>query len=329
MVKFGSMTQMLCWIGYAELFGYLAIVRMMEGDTDRVPGDFGLRWLYPKDEQGQYEMQLKELRNGRLAMLAFSGIATAAVLTQKPWPFFATLEEPRGFAPAFGSGAALCGGLQQQAPRGTSVAARAMERSASVPFLPKPKNLEGLVGEEQGFDPIGFAEDVDPKWLREAELKHGRVCMVAVVGFFSQQYITFPGFEPTPDALQAVYTAPPSAMAALLFLTGYIESASYGGKITMLDMFEGDRVPGDFNFGAGFLKGKSEKEVYDMKLKELNNGRLAMLAFAGMVHHNIVVKGPLFPLFPDNWTGPGPWVATGMVDGVNNPVSGNGWLGNV
>ncbi len=27
--------------------------------------------------------------------------------------------------------------------------------------------------------------------------------------------------------------------------------------------------------------------------QELNNGRLAMLAFSGMVHHNLVVKGPL------------------------------------
>ena len=25
---------------------------------------------------------------------------------------------------------------------------------------------------------------------------------------------------------------------------------------------------------------------------------------AGMVHHNLVVKGPLFPLFPEGWEGP-------------------------
>merc|ERR1711974_72798 len=137
---------------------------------------------------------------------------------------------------------------------------------------------------------------------------HGRVCMLATVGFFSQQYITIPGMTPTPDALQAVYTAPVGGMALLLFLAGYIESSSYGGKITMLNMFEDNRTPGDFNFGAGFLKGKSEKDVYDMKCKELNNGRLAMLAFSGMVHHNLVVNGPLFPLFPDGWTGPqGTW----------------------
>merc|ERR1712066_862554 len=137
-----------------------------------------------------------------------------------------------------------------------------------------------------------------------------------------QQYITFPGFQPTPDALKAVYTAPTGAMAALLFLAGYIESSSYGGKITMLDMFEGGRQPGDFDFGAGYLKGKSEKEVYDLKLKELNNGRLAMMAFGGMVHHNLVVKGPLFPLFPDNWTGPEVWKANSVMSGL---VEFPGW----
>jgi hypothetical protein len=36
------------------------------------------------------------------------------------------------------------------------------------------------------FDPIGFAEYFDPKWLREAELKHGRVAMLATVGWLVQ-----------------------------------------------------------------------------------------------------------------------------------------------
>jgi len=80
----------------------------------------------------------------------------------------------------------------------------------------------------------------------------------------------------------------------------------------MLDMFEDtDRAPGDLNFGTSFLKGKSDAEIYDLKLKELNNGRLAMLAFSGMVHHNIVVKGPLFPLFPEGWDGKVDWAIEG------------------
>merc|ERR1740138_1825428 len=71
MVEFSSMSQMLVWIGYAELYGFLAITNMMGGTTDRKPGDFGIRVLYPEDEKGQYDMQLKELRNGRLALLVF------------------------------------------------------------------------------------------------------------------------------------------------------------------------------------------------------------------------------------------------------------------
>merc|ERR1712190_185939 len=304
MVKFGAMPQMLCWIGYAEMFGFLAIIAMMEGKTDRKPGDFYLRWLYPKDEKGQYEMQMKELRNGRLAMLAYGGIVTSAVLTQSTWPFFATGTDRRSTA-AFGAGSALCGGLQGPSKRVQVTGTAALERSRSLPFLPKPENLKGYVGEEQEFDPLGFSDTFDMKWLREAELKHGRVCMLATVGFVVQQYVVFPGFPLYQDSLKAFWGAPGGAWATLIFLAGYIESTSYGGKLTMLDMFEDtDREPGNFNFGADKLDGKTEEEVKDLKLKELNNGRLAMMALGGMVHHNLVVNGPLFPLFPDGWTGP-------------------------
>jgi len=82
MVKFGGMPQILIWCGLLEVLGLFAYVNMREGKTDRKPGDFGLRGFYPSDPKGQYEMQVKELRNGRLAMLAYSGIVTSAVLTQ-------------------------------------------------------------------------------------------------------------------------------------------------------------------------------------------------------------------------------------------------------
>ncbi|CAK0865687.1 unnamed protein product [Prorocentrum cordatum] len=318
MVKFGSMPQMLCWAGYFEAFGFLAIINAMEGKTDRKPGDFGIRTWYPKDEKGQYEMQLKELRNGRLAMLAFGGIATAGAFSGKTWPFFGVdvfaEGSTRRAASVAGTKSSLCGvSRAPQRSRTSAVAARA-EVSRSLPFMPKPQNLAGYVGEEQEFDPLGFSDTFDMKWLRESELKHGRVCMLATVGFAAQQYATFPGMAPTENALNAVYTET-NGLITLIFLAGYIESQTYNGKVTMLDMFEGaeDKVPGDFNFGSGFLKGKTDKEVYDMKLKELNNGRLAMLAFGGMVHHNLVVNGPLFPIFPDGWKGPqGTWTVNGF-----------------
>merc|ERR1719482_919740 len=60
-------------------------------------------------------------------------------------------------------------------------------------------DLEG-VGEETGgelWDPIGISESVSDEavmWFRAAELKHGRVSMLATVGYLvGAAGITFPG----------------------------------------------------------------------------------------------------------------------------------------
>ncbi|EJK51776.1 hypothetical protein THAOC_29025, partial [Thalassiosira oceanica] len=61
----------------------------------------------------------------------------------------------------------------------------------------------------------------------------------------------------------------------------------------METMFEDpDRVPGDLGFAVNRLAGKSEEEVNKLKLQELKNGRLAMLAIGGMIHHNFVTGEP-------------------------------------
>lgn len=44
-----------------------------------------------------------------------------------------------------------------------------------------------------GFDPLGFSNLIDVKWLREAELKHCRICMLAVVGFVASGFVQLPG----------------------------------------------------------------------------------------------------------------------------------------
>ena len=48
-------------------------------------------------------------------------------------------------------------------------------------------NMPGALAPMGFFDPLGFAEKADEKTLkryREAEVTHGRVAMLAVVGFF-------------------------------------------------------------------------------------------------------------------------------------------------
>lgn len=44
------------------------------------------------------------------------------------------------------------------------------------------------------YDPLGLSKTYDVNWLREAELKHGRVCMLAFLGWVSNDAgLKFPG----------------------------------------------------------------------------------------------------------------------------------------
>jgi len=83
------LTQMFLWFGLAEVIGTVALMQTMSG-SGRAPGDYGLDpvgFLTDKSEEEVNRMKLRELKNGRLAMLAFSGVVTQAVLTQGPFPY--------------------------------------------------------------------------------------------------------------------------------------------------------------------------------------------------------------------------------------------------
>lgn len=89
LVKQGAMGQLFLWIGVAEIISIPAIIQMLEG-SGRQPGDFGLDplgFLTGATPEQEKEMQLKEITHCRLAMLAFSGMVTQAVLTQGPFPY--------------------------------------------------------------------------------------------------------------------------------------------------------------------------------------------------------------------------------------------------
>jgi len=178
-----------------------------------------------------------------------------------------------------------------QTSRSTSLNAM----SKSVPFLADPKNTKGYVG-DVGFDPLGFSEYFDMKWLREAEIKHGRSSMLATVGFVMQQFWTLPGYEHVDDSNLAPTVVGASAMLQIVMWMGVLEFWTNKGNVTMETMFEdSDRVPGDLGFDPmGLAVGKSQDEKDEMALKELKNGRLAMLAIGGMIHHNWVTGDALF-----------------------------------
>ena len=57
-----------------------------------------------------------------------------------------------------------------------------MAKSKSLPWLEAPAHLQGMVGNAD-FDPWGLSTPQNIKWMREAELKHGRMTMLAWTGY--------------------------------------------------------------------------------------------------------------------------------------------------
>lgn len=186
------------------------------------------------------------------------------------------------------------------------------ERSEALPFLPRPINLDGSMVGDVGFDPMylssipkNFSGFIQPPqweetsglptlyWMREAELKHGRVCMLAWFGWLATDGafgfpLRFPGDLYSVESIPSSYAAhdvlvSQGSMGFILFAAGLIEFCT-GAVLVEVSKGESDRAAGDYGLDPlNFLKGKSEDDVNRMKLRELKNGRLAMLAFAGVV----------------------------------------------
>ncbi len=165
-----------------------------------------------------------------------------------------------------------------------------VEYAKSLPFLVKRKTLDGYVGADAGFDPFGFSEVLNMDWLREAELKHCRVAMLATVGFVFTDFYHLPGFDySTLEAHDAAVAS--GSMSQLLLWLGLLEIFS---AIKISQTMGGEGSPaGDYGFdpiGFGADPAKMEK----LQMKELANGRTAMLAFGGMVTQ-AVLTGNTFP----------------------------------
>merc|ERR1711988_1822096 len=111
----------------------------------------------------------------------------------------------------------------------TSGAAAAKDAPPPPPPPFDPSKQVGAMAPMGFFDPLGFSKVGDKEGfrnLRTAELKHGRVAMMAAVGAVAQHYIKFPGFEKVPAGLAAVTTPPGSyGLAALFLLSGVMELA--------------------------------------------------------------------------------------------------------
>merc|ERR1712070_1332853 len=143
------------------------------------------------------------------------------------------------------------------------------------------------------WDPFNIRLGLSPeqaKYFQEAELKHGRVAMLAAAGFFVAEkfHPLFGGainepsivaFQATP--LQTFWPVVVAVIGAIEVTSGAIGSFK-PPEDGMWELKDEHRT-GDLGFDPLGLMPSSADGLKSMQTKEINNGRLAMLAIAGMV----------------------------------------------
>ena len=173
--------------------------------------------------------------------------------------------------------------------RSTSLVLNA-EMSKSLPFLTVPSKLDGTMAGDVGFDPMGLSEiQTDLKYARAAELKNGRIAMLAIVGMLWEEYgPLLPGDAyQNRDPFAAVAQVGTQANLQIFLTIGIIELATF--KQTY-----GDGEPGDIGWDfPGLLKKKTPAEVKKTKEQEITHCRLAMIAIVGAVTQTLIFHKPL------------------------------------
>jgi len=200
----------------------------------------------------------------------------------------------------------------QKAASSSALAGVPFDRpSAALPFAENgcPATLDGSLPGDVGFDPVGFSttpmasffdSKTDPsqsmsdlKWLREAEITHGRIAQLAVVGFiWPSVFGTFPGNEWTgldaysyKNPIEELQHVPGEAVAQLVLVFSLIEFR----RVTLIKKQGPDRMPGDLQLGQGpgprfnpFGLDYTEEEFFEKQVQEIKHCRLAMLGAFGL-----------------------------------------------
>ena len=161
----------------------------------------------------------------------------------------------------------------------------------------------------EGIDAFGFFNDIqqtEAQRYADVEITHGRVAMLAALGFLVGEQVEGSAFlfdsrvtGPAIDHFQQVPGLFWGLLGAAIFVV-----ESFRVQYAWQNPFNADKlfllkpeyVPGDYGFDPlGLSRGKSEAWLDDMKLRELNNGRVAMVAISGMVAQELVDGLNLLP----------------------------------
>jgi light-harvesting complex I chlorophyll a/b binding protein 1 len=156
--------------------------------------------------------------------------------------------------------------------------------SKSIPFLVRPEKLDGSMAGDMGFDPMRLSDiQVDLKYARAAEIKHGRICMLAIVGILVQQSgIHLPGDAYTnSDIFGAIGQVGWGVNLQIFLGMSAVELATFYKHY-------GDDEPGDFGFDGGMLSKMNAAQIALRKESEIVHCRLAMIAFTGAIVQTLI-----------------------------------------
>ena len=183
------------------------------------------------------------------------------------------------------------------------------------------KVLAGVTAPLGFWDPAGFSEGTEKGrvlFYREVELKHGRVAMLASIGFIvaEQFHPLFGGDIDVPSYIAFQETPLQTFWGAVLFVIALLEldsiasfesPLSVGGLWSLISNegeltvepapfeIKAERIPGDLDFDPlGLRPERGTAELLAMQNRELNHGRLAMIGITGMVVQELVTHEKLF-----------------------------------
>jgi len=180
---------------------------------------------------------------------------------------------------------------------------------ADVPLMQTKEELATALNPAIGyFDPLGLAtadfwdqgNEATYGFLRQAEIKHGRVAMAAFCGYIAQAnglhfpfLLGVPTTGATPE--EQWFNLPVAGRAQIILFIGFLE---WWGEFALEKHYMRGGKPGEYpafkNIPAhpvmpslydpfGFYKNLSEEKKAKGLLAEINNGRLAMIGIMGFI----------------------------------------------
>ena len=176
-----------------------------------------------------------------------------------------------------------------------------------------PKILDGTLAGDAGFDPLGLARTKNGLyWMREAEVKHARLAMLAAAGWplselwhkslaggLGLDSILVNG-DRAPSLLNGGLTNgwASAMLVAVVLISGVLENkAMNSGEIFWGNDKPDGYVPGDLGFDPlGLYAKRGNKKI--MEEAEIKNGRLAMIAITAFAFSEFASKIPVVEQTP-------------------------------